>query len=172
MEHLTRAVQDAISQRNWYSALGLSLVLPDICGFLEDPSAGSQQRYVAWCVRFLIPRYTVTFGAVLGPHTFLGGEDCYALRCAFLHEGTDEIVRQRARKAIDSFTFFDPPPDGRVIHCNSMNGRLQLQVDIFCRDICSGVDEWRVSVAAGHPDIEQRVAELLEVKESSQGVHF
>ena len=72
---------------------------------------------------------------------FLTGNDCYALRCAFLHEGRDDISRQKAKEALERFLFV-VPPHGWEIHCNMINGGLQLQVDIFCRDVERGVTEW------------------------------
>ncbi len=69
------------------------------------------------------------------------GEDCYALRCALLHEGTDDISEQRAQEVLENFKFV-VPPDGLIVHNNQSGKALQLQVDIFCRDICASVLDW------------------------------
>ncbi len=74
---------------------------------------------------------------------FLSGNDCYALRCAYLHEGSDNISQQNAKEVVDKFHFI-VAPKGSTIHCNMMNTKLQLQVDIFCEDTQAG----RLSVAA------------------------
>ena len=171
MEHLVAAVRKGIAERNWYASLGLALALPDICGFLENPSVGSQARYVVWCNRFLVPTYTSRVGARGVEHVFLHGEDCYALRCAFLHEGADDIQRQRARRALESFVFVDPPRTGSVIHRNQVNQKLQLQVDIFCEDVCAGVKAWS-SCVMGNVDIQGRLSELLVIRESQFGLSF
>src|SRR5260221_10862247 len=114
MQDLVTSVRNAIAQGNWYAALSLALALPDICGFLESPNDGSQRRYVAWCNQFLSPRYTHAIGPNRDQHVFLSGQDCYALRCAFLHEGSDDVTRQRARQALESFVFVEPPNAGMI----------------------------------------------------------
>lgn len=67
---------------------------------------------------------------LVGDTSFLNGGDCYALRCAVLHEGSDDIVEQRAREALERFEFYEPAP-GLRMHCNQIGVRLQLQVDLF-----------------------------------------
>lgn len=161
MDRFVSAIRGAIDQRNWYAALALSLTMPDICGRLESPNQRSQKRYVQWCDKYLTPRYTSPVGPASVPHIFLNGDDCYALRCAVLHEGSDEIVTQQARKALESF-FFVAPIDGIVIHNNQVGSRLQLQVDIFANDICAGVDRWIIDVSADH-DIAERIAALMQI---------
>ena len=104
------------------------------------------------------------------PHVFLHGEDCYALRCAVLHEGADDIVTQRARVALDSFLFV-APRNGWTVHCNQSNAKLQLQVDIFCEDICAGVDAWLLAVAT-NPDVQARIATLMRVQSLEDGLSF
>jgi hypothetical protein len=152
MKELIDSVRNAIAQQNWYAALSLALVLPDICGFLESPDTGSQNRYVTWCNRFLVPRYTRALPSDATPHVFLPAQDCYALRCAFLHEGRDDVRRQKARQALDSFIFVEPPVCG-MLHCLPTDSRLQLQVDIFCEDICIGVEQWIQTVLAAQADV-------------------
>lgn len=92
----------------------------------------------------------------------LGGNDCYALRCAYLHEGADDISKQRAREAVDKFLFI-VAPSGLTIHCNMINNRLQLQVDIFCADIKDGVVNW-LSDIAGDSDKVAETAKLLKIQ--------
>lgn len=146
MNHLTSGVRTSVITENWYAALGLALALPDICGWLEAPTTGSKDRYVRWCERYLTPRYTQVIGGSMEPHVFLHGEDCYALRCAFLHEGGDDVTQQRARRALERFRFMAPPQGGGRIHCNQSDQHLQLQIDVFCEDVCSGVEGWQAAV--------------------------
>lgn len=171
MKELTDAVRSGVAQRNWYASLALALALPDMCGFLQAPDVGSQCRYVAWCDQFLVPRYTSEIGPDHTKHVFLLGQDCYALRCAFLHEGREDVTGQSARKALDSFMFVEPPRGGRI-HCNQSDGKLQLQVDIFCGDVCAGVDEWVKEVLSKRSDAQARMAELLSVRSPDGGFSF
>jgi hypothetical protein len=101
-------------------------------------------------------------------HVFLHAEDAYALRCAFLHEGRSDIEEQRARKALSNFRFVAAPA-GTIIHCNLSNDVLQLQVDIFCEDICRAASEW-----VGRLTKEQVYPPMLEIEkiDFSAGIRF
>ncbi len=94
---------------------------------------------------------------------FLCGQDCYALHCSFLHEGTDAIAHQRARQVLDRFRFV-VPPEGSIVHLNQKDGALQIQVDIFCRDICLGLECWTQTVLKSRPEIQASLATLLTVE--------
>lgn len=168
MRHLTAAVRQAIDQENWYAALGLALTLPDICGRIESPRRRSQERYIDWCDRYLAPRYSIS-STMMKPEVrvMLRGSDCYALRCAVLHEGADDIVDQRAREALAAFEFVAPPPadsraPGLVWNLNATT--LRLQVDIFCEAICEAVDEWEATVVAQDEGARVRAASLMTVR--------
>jgi len=160
------AANQAINQRNWYAALVLSLTLPDICGWLENPGQPSTKRYVDWCRRYLQPKYTSHIGAEREEHIFLTAEDTYALRCALLHEGVDDITRQRVQSVLMHFRFVEPPDSGRI-HCNSWNDViLQLQVDIFCKDIVEGVERWTQDVLESSATIKERMKSMLLIYNS------
>jgi hypothetical protein len=121
-------------------------------------------RFVAWYDRFLLSRYQSQIGPDRILHTFLSGRDCYALRCAFLHEGEFGIDDQRARQALERFHFTAPRP-GLVVHNNQFGNMLQLQVDCFCRDVCEAVELWNASVQS-NADIRARTAALGKVHAS------
>lgn len=171
MEELIGGVRRAARDENWYAALGLSLALPDICGCVETPAAKSRERYVGWCTCYLVPKYTHPVGPAHEEHVFLSGEDCYALRCAFLHEGADDIVNQRARRALERFLFVAPRPR-LTVHCNQSNSRLQLQVDIFCEDVCVAAEEWLSAVRGRDADIDSRLASLMKIESLEGGFSF
>jgi hypothetical protein len=97
-----------------------------------------------------------------------GGDDCYALRCSFLHQGLSDITEQRARRVLSDFRFVHPDPNGRLVpHCNrfrdAVHDVLQLQVDLFCRDICAGVEQWERKKLSKDPEIEKRANEMLVI---------
>ncbi|MFJ4026010.1 hypothetical protein ACIPWF_00860 [Paenarthrobacter sp. NPDC089989] len=158
MKHLVDSVRSSLALENWYAALSLALTLPDICGRLESPELRSQRRYVQWCKTYLEPKYTAPGSS--GARLFLSGKDCYALRCAVLHEGQDDIVDQRAKEALGSFAFTTPFP-GVFMHCNQVDNKLQLQVDRFCLDICAGVDAWMKEVSGRRSDVQDRMGKLM-----------
>lgn len=167
MEHLVHAVRQAVEQRNWYAALGLALTLPDICGLIEGKQRDSRKRYIRWCTEYLTPKYTHRIEPDREEHIFLSGKDCYALRCAVLHEGSDEIVTQAARDALESFRFV-APTRGFVIHNNQHDDQLQVQVDIFCLDICEGVERW-FAESATDDGLTSRVGGLMKVHPIAPG---
>ncbi|WP_157042441.1 hypothetical protein [Novosphingobium aromaticivorans] len=119
----------------WHAALALALSVPDICGGYDAPNAGSRARFVNWWNRHMAQKLVPTGARPLD------ARDIYALRCAMLHEGKGNIERQRARVAVAEFAFIRPP-DGLVMHYNTFNNQLVLQVDLFCEQICRGAEEW------------------------------
>lgn len=143
MQHLTHATRAAVSGQNWYAALALALALPDICGKLQSPRSKVGTRYKAWWENYAMSKYmgrSLVKSDEMVP--WLSGSDAYALRCAFLHEGVDDISTQTAREVLRRIHFVLPPPHWKV-HMNGFaTGELQIQVDIFCEDVCVGADQW------------------------------
>jgi hypothetical protein len=160
MRHLVESVRTALDGMNWYAALSVALALPDICAKVHDPSQRySRARYVAWFDRYLANTYRrIVAGR---PIEFLNGDDCYALRCAYLHEGEFDISTQRSRKILEAYEFV-ATPQGTTVHLNRSNTALQLQIDMFCEEICAGVEAWLVDVA-GLRDVQARLAALPRI---------
>lgn len=57
MERLLQSIEKSLKNENWYSALILSLIIPDICGKLEDISKSSSKRYPEWFEKYLGKKY-------------------------------------------------------------------------------------------------------------------
>jgi hypothetical protein len=162
MDDLIKALESSVANKNWYGSLFVALSVPDICGYLESPTERSQARYERWFERYMLSSYSSHIGPEKTPHTFLSPSDCYALRCALLHEGREEITEQRAREVLDRFHFIEPPPLGSRIHCNQINNVLQLQVDIFCNDILDGLRKW-VQDVQDVPEVRKCIGSVLKV---------
>ena len=159
MQNFIEATIKAIDNQNWYAALALALSMPDICGRLEDPTKGSKARFVGWFDKYLLAQYKGTVGPYTQtPHTFLSGADCYALRCAFLHQGEFQIEDQSAQQALEKFSFTAPHPSWDF-DVNQQGSILQLQVAKFCRGVCDAVERWLVDVQ-GKADIQTRMGAL------------
>ena len=96
-------------------------------------------------------------------------EDCYYLRCAALHQGMSEHPKAQNKQVV----FITPPIGGKMIfHSNfieSSDGSfvLQLQIDVFCKQICAGVLKWKDDVAQ-NTEIQARIAELLSFQDPTQ----
>jgi len=159
MDRFVQSIENSVKTENWYAALVLVLTIPDICGWVETPIVGSQKRYEAWFEKYLLPTYKSPFHG--SDFTFLSGSDCYALRCAFLHEGTDEILRQRARDVVSRFAFSTTGS-----HRCMFENVLLLNVQMFCAEVCAGTRQWIRDVSA-NPDAQSRLNELLQVHTKS-----
>jgi hypothetical protein len=138
MENLFTAIEDAVRQKNWYGVLALSLTLPDVCGRFAYPTmSADKHRYIKWFNENLSSVYTQTVGPAHTSHIFLAGDDCYALRCSLLHNGSDD----KARVLLERFMFVPPPSQGSI-HRNQFNSTLQLQVDKFGLEFVAAARAW------------------------------
>ncbi|MGD0754892.1 MAG: hypothetical protein ABR927_07505 [Bacteroidales bacterium] len=77
MKHLIDSVESSIKIGNWYSALTLTLTLPDIAGKVDYPISSSNKRYSAWFDKYLGDKYKAKVGPKKEEHIFLSGNDCY-----------------------------------------------------------------------------------------------
>jgi hypothetical protein len=158
--NFTDAVRKSLENKNWYAALTLALTLPDICGRLEFPNKNSSKRFIHWFNDYLLDKYTRN--NIWGTHVFLNGEDAYALRCAYPHQGEVNIEEQWIRKVISEFSFV-APPENSIVHCNQHNNLLQLQVDIFCLDVCNAIEKW-VDDVSNDQEIQKRAEKLMTIQ--------
>ena len=163
MKKFIHAVEFDLKTNNWYAALALSLTFPDVCGRLEAPDEAVGKRYVKWYDRFMLAKYSMNNGP--HNHVFLSGQDCYLLRCTYLHEGGGSIVG-KSKAVLDHFHFISPPGNNRTYHKIQRDKVLLLQVDVFCRDMVEGVKEWE-RLTATDPDIILRKSELLKIHDAS-----
>ncbi|OIG76513.1 hypothetical protein A7M82_12695 [Acinetobacter baumannii] len=162
MNHFINALETSIRTENWYSVLFISLSLPDICGKIDEPTLGSKQRTINWFNKYLRKIYTRKIGSNRIEHTFLSGSDFYALRCAYLHEGSNDITSQKAQETLERIRFIQP--DTNVcIHRNQINNTLQLQVSEFGKEILEAVKEWTYDVSKD-PIKKAKLEKLLNIE--------
>lgn len=157
MQDIVDSIRNALLQKNWYAALFVTLTLPDICVALEYGKT-SREKYSEWFEGNL-PQYK----------GFLSGDDCYALRCATLHEGKDNISQQRIRDVLDHFIFSISSNHKNlfkdiVINSGSKESFLQLNVARFCTEMCDAVSQWIVSMQ-NNKNITNRVNESIVIRE-------
>jgi hypothetical protein len=156
MERFIQSIEKSIEFENWYSALTLALTLPDICGRLNNPKNGSQKRFEEWFNKYVLHNYESPFHGE--GFTFLSGADCYALRCAFLHEGRDDVTRQRAREVVSRFSFSTTGS-----HKCMFDTVLLLNLQSFCTEICEGVRFWEEEYK-NDTDVKAGLIELLKIQ--------
>ncbi len=164
MQDLVNAVKASLKDKNWYGALFIALALPDICGKMDGKISGSQARYVVWFDKYLKKEYTRQVDPDYREIVFLSGEDCYALRCAMLHEGSDEVSGQRCRDVLNKIKFTTD-----MSHLNRIDAgdhcTLQLQVFEFCEEILNGVAQWLIDVL---PDqgVQEKMLQMVKIHDS------
>ena len=163
MDKFIESLKLAIESENWYATLIIALTLPDICSKYHTNQGKSEARYTTWFNEFLLEKYTSHVGPNHEKHIFLSGSDCYALRCALVHEGSDTIAKQKAWKALDNFHFVVPPSSG-LVHMNQSDNTLQLQIDIFSNDVLDACENWWNSL--GSPQQAEVNKKLLIVHQS------
>lgn len=164
MNNFIEALDASIKTKNWYSVLFISLTLPDICGKIDRPDLKSSKlRTIEWYNKYLLPAYTSFIGPSKTKHVFLSGSDFYALRCACLHEGSNDISEQKARETLQSFIFIQPMDSSLYVHCNQINNSLQLQVDQFGSDVLFAVKCWMKDISSDQNKI-SKIESMLFIK--------
>lgn len=155
MEDFLNALRISVSTENWYAAIMIALSLPDICGSIDIPGKDkSQKRYADWFDIHVGKKYTI-----ISPSgeeiVFMTGNDCYALRCAVLHQGISDTMDQKAHDVVDYFRFHH----SKVCHMHNLQqkGRLLIDIPTFCNDIIEGVLEWE-GVVATDSDTRRKLA--------------
>lgn len=165
MFHLVGAVRAALASGNQEAALFMALALPDVCASLEsDDGKTTGRKYMAWFDRFMAANYVKAVGAPqLGRiSVFLSASDCYALRCALLHQGSSDISDQRAQEVLDRI-HFTVSASGRGSHLTKFNSVLLLDAGIFCEQVCAAVDGWLFHFLSTRPDRADRLGQLVKV---------
>ncbi|MBN2771358.1 MAG: hypothetical protein JXR90_11740 [Spirochaetes bacterium] len=94
MDEIVISLKTALMNNNFTAALMIALAIPDICGKLEEKKISSS-RYIEWIDKYMDSKYC----------GMLSGNDCYALRCSILHEGSDDISTQKKKDILDKFYF-------------------------------------------------------------------
>ena len=173
MNHFIEALESSLDTQNWYSVLFISLTLPDICGKIDEPNETSKKRTINWFNKYLKPIYTSNIGADHREHIFLSGSDFYALRCAYLHEGSDDITSQNAQDILEKFKFIQPITSNICIHRNQSNTTLQLQVDKFGKEILDALRKWTIDISKD-PEKLSKIDRLLRIEmiDLSKGFSF
>lgn len=171
MNNFIQALDMSIKTKNWYSVLFISLTLPDICGKIDEPNKGSKARTIHWYNKYLKQAYTRKIGVDREEHVFLSGADFYALRCAYLHEGSGDITSQCAREVLRDFVFIQKTSGPGQFHCNTFNSTLLLYVEQFGKDVLAAVNAWLTDIKED-PEKISKIDGLLEINMMAPGEGF
>ena len=159
MKNLLHALRRCVHERNWYGAINIALSLPDICGSIDSLGKNnSEARSVAWFDRYVGHAYMIEVKGVKA--VFMTGGDCYALRCAALHQGTFDVSDQRARDVVDRFILHHL--ESMPSHNVRQGKKLVIDLTTFCLDIAAGVEVWEAEAMRDADDRRRaRIASLL-----------
>ena len=97
-------ITTCLKKKCYFSALSLSLMLPDMCGMAEFPNKQVAGRYISW--------YDTYIGDYLKKEReneeepYLSGEIVYNLRNCFFHEGQPNINAGKVKEEINKFDRF------------------------------------------------------------------
>ena len=156
INNIINDIKSSLDHNLYFSALALSLVLPDACAKAEYPNEKrNAMRYKKWYKEYIgdsiydsedLPNITE--------------EVAYNLRCCFLHEGNPNV---ESKTGIDKFELLfqekDNSPDSEeledgttLINCkywdvlgtdNSTNQKdYKINVRAFCEKICERVTDY------------------------------
>lgn len=77
---------------------------------------------------------------------FMNGRDFYSLRCAYLHQGLDDISsHKKPANILDRFIFMFSSNSYR--HLNKSGSVLELDVITFCNHVVDAVDIWLLDIS-------------------------
>ena len=171
IDRFLAASENAMAREDWYSVLALSLTIPEICASCVSPNETSRKRYTAWWKIYMEPIYTMKSGPVdqISTHVFLTANDAYALRCSFLHSGTDVIDGQRAQEVLTRVRFIGPVAAGdRRLHRIQDGSVLHLNVLCFGIEVVTAVRSWLHDICSDR-DICARLSGLIDIHERIDG---
>lgn len=159
MKQLIESIQLSLASNNYLGALFVALAMPDICASVESENGRtSGALYARWFeenLGYLYMRITRE-----GETVYMTGNDCYALRCACLHNGVDDTERQRAREITKKFYFTD-----KGFHRIRINDHLVLSAQRFCEELCQAVERW-VEAISDIEDKRRKLDDLIRVQSS------
>ena len=133
MDEFLDEIEASCKAGYFYVTLMCCLALPDICGAISsDDGLASGQKYKAWFDTYVAPNYEGN----------LDGSNCWAFRCAALHQGKSTHKNLGYSKIL----FLAPTDDNKFcMHNNILNDALNLDIGEFCHDIIAAVRNWMCS---------------------------
>lgn len=137
-------IETALKNESYFSALALSLALPDICGEAEYPKEGIGKRYIEWYDKYVSPEMNCEQDEIA---PYLSGEVVYTIRNEFLHTGSAIIKSTKIkneRNQVDQFLLILGDDKGLLGQSISMYvyssiaelRLLSVNVTWLCKTIC------------------------------------
>jgi hypothetical protein len=142
MKRFTDAGRLSLAAQNWMGALVIALMLPDVCGSMEEPGRKSEKRSKRWWRENVEP--------LLGNASrlpMIDAAEYWSLRNRLIHAGASEISELDTNR-LKRFVFMsgDGVPNGEI-HDVTINGErvpdiTSLSVHEFCALVFQAADAW------------------------------
>lgn len=139
---IVKEINELLNNGQPYSALGMALVLPDICGSVAFPNLGVGERYKKWFNKYVVKPDDPMFKKDCFA---FDGAICYKLRCAYLHSGNFNLGDADEVKNIERF----------VVHYNrdklirassavrsEKTCAISIDLGVLCSFICRAATEF------------------------------
>lgn len=138
MQYYFDQVRLAAKTKLYFLALAGALVIPDMCSGMETSDGRTNGvLYKAWVDEHLSSLFSV--GPTQSPS--FSGEDCWGLRCSFLHQGRLTPHQGSYSKII----FVEPGASSNIFHNNVINDALNIDVPIFVSTMVDAAEKWLAS---------------------------
>ena len=147
MKEMLAEIKRAIDCKLYYSALFLTVAIPDICSALQSQNNRTKgEKYRNWFNKYM-PKLSPN---KYGENGQLTAEHLWAIRCSLFHQGITSDERDYVR-----LLFLEPDTNGykslQSIHCcivgaNTNEKSLLINIHQFCNDMIQGTEEWTKDV--------------------------
>ena len=154
IQQFIESINMSLKQDNYFSAIIVSLILPDICSKIEyNDIQRTTKRYKKWISEYMQP----TLDSKVSNIKYLTPENIYELRCSMVHEGTSNPSNQKGfKKDIDTSTELDELipyvnsvgweaiafANSQIHGSNKYKNSLFVDIDYFCNQIIKSVEYW------------------------------
>ena len=142
MDDLLNSLEQALNADCIYAGFMSALCLPDICGYITEPSEGVGKRYANWFSTHMPSNYK----------GFVSPDEAYALRCVVLHNGELALTQFKNRSPnkniiLDKFQLTTGNMHLIRSTGNTVNGMRQpnlviINVKKYSIDILDSVRKW------------------------------
>ncbi len=158
-------LEKAFDAGAYLSAISLALTIPDVCGdrLYPERKKESRRRYVDWFNEYVAFNYLdeaspSVNGEMTASRYYFGGEDCYQLRCVYLHQGINATEPKPAKTLYNLIQFrVFSAGSGDCDHIGKTTvdatGEVTRQVDLDLRKFICCIDAGVRQFLEEHPEM-------------------
>ena len=135
MKKILKEIEKALKEEMYYSALALTLTLPDICGRAEYGKKSNRERYEKWMENYVIQDFENP--DELSQFKSFTPKNCWELRNSILHSGNKKTKFKQlylTNGNLFSITLYKKD--------SKYNLKLTIGVKYFCSKICKAAETY------------------------------